>query len=367
MSDRLPVRDRTLVLRILVPRLEARLRDKMKECEERAAAAASSNSNNNNNNTPAPAPATTPDSYLDLEGVTCQPTEARHRTLWEFCCDGARYPATLVNLPCPIELHKTHDHAMYYKSVDVAQMLIVYEDDMALEEAQEQPTDGYPSYYHSGVTPPMHRVVERRFATREHERIAPPRRNVAAVERELVQLMGQLHKDEKVKKVKIPKAGTSSSHTQARVLEEVTEEIVNYEPWMDDYGRQPQGVQFDADDQICSAHPEVWLKPEDILAIQNEAAEAKRKQLEEQQQLQRKKRQDAENIPAAKPKKGIASKKNRPEPVVNLQQQQEMVDDVTLAASMMAAGDGNDLLGVDEDFFKEFDLDDDDMNFDEMN
>ena len=41
----------------------------------------------------------------------------------------------LVNLPCPVELQKTHDHAMYFKCADVAQMLIVYEDTMALDEA----------------------------------------------------------------------------------------------------------------------------------------------------------------------------------------------------------------------------------------
>ena len=34
MGDRLSVRDRTLILRVLVPGLETRLRDKMKEVEK---------------------------------------------------------------------------------------------------------------------------------------------------------------------------------------------------------------------------------------------------------------------------------------------------------------------------------------------
>lgn len=91
MNDRAPIRDRTLILRILVPGLEARLRDKMKEVEERAGEQKVK---------------TDGSSYLDIEGVTCEPTPARNRTLWNFHADGATYPAKLVNLPCPVELMK---------------------------------------------------------------------------------------------------------------------------------------------------------------------------------------------------------------------------------------------------------------------
>jgi transcription initiation factor TFIID subunit 7 len=152
MGDRLPIRDRTLILRILVPGLEQRLRDKMKEVEEDVGATIgpaggrpitpflTTGTHNNNNNK---------ETLLDLDGVMCEPTQDGS-TLWNFHCDGATYPARLVNLPCPIEIHKTHDHAMYYKCCDIAQMLIVYEDSMALDEADAYPTtDGYPSYYHS--------------------------------------------------------------------------------------------------------------------------------------------------------------------------------------------------------------------------
>ena len=138
---------------------------------------------------------------------------------------------------------KTHDHAAYFKCCDVAQMLIVYEDEMALEEADEKPVEGYPSYYHSGLTPPMKRVVERRFAAREHRAVPPPRAAVADVETELMELMEKLSKDEKNKrKNKVPTLTTA-----AKVLEEVEEEVVlDYQPWMDDNGRQPQGIEFDA-------------------------------------------------------------------------------------------------------------------------
>lgn len=150
MSDRLPIRDRTLILRILVPGLEQRLRDKMKEVDDDfgvssggGGGAPSATSSSTNNNT------TQKETLLDLDGVTCEPT-GDASTLWNFHCDGATYPARLVNLPCPVEIHKTHDHAMYYKSCDIAQMLIVYEDSMALDEADAYPkTEGYPTYYHS--------------------------------------------------------------------------------------------------------------------------------------------------------------------------------------------------------------------------
>jgi transcription initiation factor TFIID subunit 7 len=229
MNDRAPIRDRTLILRVLVPGLEARLRDKMKELEDQqqqqqqqsrgGGGTNDSNSaaapNNYNNGGGGGASGANKESYLDLDGVTCEPTPARNRTLWNFHCDGATYPARLVNLPCPIELHKTHDHAMYYKCVDVCQMLIVYEDDMALEEAEFVAVEGFPSYYHSGITPPLRKVVERRFAAREHRAMAPPRAAIVDVESELTDLMENLAKDEKNKrKSKVP---TLSSATKVLV------------------------------------------------------------------------------------------------------------------------------------------------------
>jgi transcription initiation factor TFIID subunit 7 len=188
------VRDRTLVLRILVPGLETRLRDKLREMKETAAER--------------PSPAHTSESdkgvLLDLDGVRCEPTQDGS-TLWNFHCDGATYPARLVNLPCPVELHKTFDHAIYTKAADIAQMLIVYEDLMALDEADAYPkTEGFPSYYHSGLTPPMKRVVERKFALREHAAVPPPRNEVIDVENEVYELMCKISKEKNNKRNKVP-------------------------------------------------------------------------------------------------------------------------------------------------------------------
>jgi transcription initiation factor TFIID subunit 7 len=347
MNDRAPIRDRTLVLRILVPGLEARLREKMKDTEEEASSSSAAGGGAASNNNASSGK----DRILDLDGVTCEPTQARNRTLWNFHCDGATYPAVLVNLPCPVEIHKTHDHAAYYKSVDVAQMLIVYEDDMALEEAAEKPVEGFPSYYHSGLTPPTRRIVERRFAAREHKAAPPPHAAVREVEGDLLQLMEKIAVKDKNEKSssagrrnKIP----TLTATTNKVLEEVVEDIVDYEPWMDDYGRQPGGVDFDADEQLCSAHPEVWLRPEAI------------RQIKDQHEVRNNKNKKTAFAAAAietetkqkEPKKGIPSKKKS---------KAEHVDDVTAAALMVSeGGDDIDDLLMNDDMFA-FELDEEDM------
>lgn len=212
--ERQGIRDRTLILRILVPGLETRLRDKMKEVEEAEAERAATSKSPSNNKEAT--------SILDLEGVACEPTKDAS-TLFNFIADGRTYPARLVNLPCPIEMHKTHDHAMYYKCVDVSQMLIVYEDTMALDEADAYAkVEGFPSYYHSGLTPPMKRVVEKRFNKQEHAVVPPPRLEVNDVEKELLDLMGKISK-EGGKRNKVPSLA-SAQHAN-KVLEEVVEEV----------------------------------------------------------------------------------------------------------------------------------------------
>jgi transcription initiation factor TFIID subunit 7 len=349
MNDRLPIRDRTLILRILVPGLEARLRDKMRETEERERRIPSAVSNSNIS-----VSSNSKERILDLDGVACEPTPARNHTLWNFHCDGATYPARLVNLPCPVELHKTHDHAAYYKCSDVAQMLIVYEDEMALEEsAEEKPIEGFPSYYHSGLTPPMRRVVERRFARREHPAAPPPRAAVADVETEIIGLMERIATSEKAavsstnkqqQKNKVPQLTSAN-----KVFEEVVEDVVDYEPWMNDFGRQMAGVEFDGDDQQCSLHPEVWLNPEAIRAIKEvELEELKKKQAAADKKQAKKNAKKLEKESAAtNTKKGIPSKKKSMEAAM---------DEVTAAAMMVhEGGDEVDLLDDDNFLGLEFD------------
>jgi transcription initiation factor TFIID subunit 7 len=293
MYDRNMLRDRTLILRILDDRLRERLTEKMTALEKSHYAGASlANENkvknaaanslqhddvthsmiptmNNDGSAGAASDPKKEGHVFDLEGVTCEPAIKSHNdahqapdgeyTLWNFICDGATYPARLTNLPCPVEIHKTHDHVMYYKCTDVAQMLIVYEDDAAMEEAESSPgyhVDGFPSYFHSGLTPPMHKVVERRFKERDHAPLPPPCQNVHQMELEILDLISRITSsaDGKIK----PKRGPGTS-VQIKVVEEIEDEIVPWEPWMDYYGKEPNGIKFEEGDMVSNAHPEIWL------------------------------------------------------------------------------------------------------------
>lgn len=325
MNDRLPIRDRTLILRILVPGLETRLRDKMALA----------------------APPKTSETILDLEGVTCEPSTARNNTLWSFNCDGATYPAKLVNLPCPVEVQKTLDHASFYKCSDVAQMLIVYEDEKALEEADERPVDGYPSYHHSGLTPPMNRVVERRFAAREHSPVAPPRTVVQDVENDIIKLMEDLANNEKTsnKRNKAPVLTTANKE-----FVEVEEEVVYYEPWMDGFGDAPGGVEFEAGDQQSQLHPELWLSAETIQKVRELEAEDVTKKKEKSQSKMASKKQ------STKPPKVKKEKKAVNEPPTSTSDQLE-----DIARAVLQAGD----VDIGADFFTDNDLDFG-FNFDDM-
>jgi transcription initiation factor TFIID subunit 7 len=349
------------------------MNQKMKEAEDVEVPGADNNNpsrdNNRNSNNNSSNSSNNKETLLDLDGVACEPTQDSS-TLWNFHCDGATYPARLVNLPCPVEVHKTHDHAMYYKSCDIAQMLIVYEDSMALDEADAyQKSDGYPSFYHSGITQAMKRVVERRFAFREHQPGTKyPRNEVADVEKELHEVMCKISKEGgKGRKLKIPSLATAQH--QNKILQEVEEEVVDYEPWMDNYGTVEKGITFDATDQIASMHPEIWLSAEIIKEIKQkekakEEEEEKKRQKEKEKKQKRKKKKEQKAAAAAlaaaavpeKPK-GIASKKNV-----------AAIDEVTAAASMaLARGSGDFILDDDDDLDLGFDMDNLEFdNFDGM-
>jgi len=338
--DRNIVRDRTLVLRVLVPGLHTSLNDKINSKKEgddsqsslsisAAAAAAPSNSSSSHQRINA-------DQLLNLEGVTCLPSSSGS-TLWHFRCDGATYPARLVNFPCPIEVHKTHDHANYHKAADIGQMLIVYEDEYAMEEAENEKgytVDGFPSYYHSGLTPPMRRVVQRKYLSRFEERdmkpAPPPKSEVTEVEKELQDLMAKLSTGKQKGK---QKKGASST-ARERIIEEVEEEIVDYEPWMG------EGGVFTIED--AKMHPEWWLSKiemreieaankvvkEDKRRKEQEAADAakeaqaqenikqeakakRKKEKRDKKEKRKKKEEEAAAVDGKKPRKGIASRKNR--------------------------------------------------------
>jgi len=86
--------------------------------------------------------------------------------------------------------HRTFDRVTTYKSSDVAQILVVYEDEEARDraEAEARPRKegdlflGHPS----GLTPPTHNVTRRRFAKTKGKLETFARTEVDAVEQELM-------------------------------------------------------------------------------------------------------------------------------------------------------------------------------------
>ena len=357
------VRDRTLVLRVLVPGLHTRLSDKL-QAKEEGADGSNSNANNSSSGTGnSSSSSSASDQILNLEGVACLPSSAGS-TLWNFRCDGATYPARLVNLPLPVEVHKTHDHATYHKSADIGQMLIVYEDEYAMEEAENEKgykIEGFPSYYHSGLTPPMKRVVQRRFRARFEEReskaIPPPPKEVADVERGIQELITQLTSKPGKQKGRgrggsAAAASTSASSTvttKEKVIEEIEDEVVDYEPWME------SGKIYTIED--AKKHPEWWLTKEELKEIETaRKAEEDEKQRKAEKALEKKKRKEEKKkkkqeekaaAAAAAAGSGSGSKKKKGIPSLSSRmsaEEAEPIDDVEAAARLINQGNEDDFL-----------------------
>ena len=150
----------------------------------------------------------------------------------------ARHPHLRVHPSprSPVEVHKTFDHANYHKSADIGQMLIVYEDEYAMEEAKNE--RGYrvdlPVVLPLGVDPPHEEggaasiPVEVRGARREARPAAEVGR--VLVERELVEMMSKLSTG---------KGKPKRMGGKGREMTEVEEEVVDYEPRMGEGGGSP--------------------------------------------------------------------------------------------------------------------------------
>ena len=221
----------------------------------------------------------------------------------------------------PVEVHKTHDHANYHKSSDIGQMLIVYEDEYAMEEAEAERNyriEGFPSYYHSGLSPPMHRVVQRRFLARFEERdtrpCPPPPEDVSIVEEELLNLiMKSTSIAKKAGKSKGSNGGSGgggggrmmvetaqSTMMKGKVIEEIEEEIVDYEPWMGEGGEV-----YTVED--AKLHPEWWLTRAEMKEI-----EANKLATMEKNKLEREQNQKQRLIPSSVEKMSMGDEKLKP-------------------------------------------------------
>jgi transcription initiation factor TFIID subunit 7 len=100
---------------------------------------------------------------------------------------GKHYAASLVDLPCVTESHKSWDRKNFFKVADIHQMLIVTKQVSSPAEAKEAPppegVDTKNWQWPHGLTPPLHQVRKRRFRKRISNR------TIEAVEEEVERLL----------------------------------------------------------------------------------------------------------------------------------------------------------------------------------
>ncbi|KAJ3241181.1 hypothetical protein HDU81_001577 [Chytriomyces hyalinus] len=93
----------------------------------------------------------------------------------------ARYPMTLVDLPCIIESHKTWDNRQLYKIADISQMLVVESKNSSHAYVPREKADEF--VWPHGISAPLLHVRKRRFRKRISKRA------IENVEREVERLL----------------------------------------------------------------------------------------------------------------------------------------------------------------------------------
>jgi transcription initiation factor TFIID subunit 7 len=100
---------------------------------------------------------------------------------------GNQYAATLVDLPCIVESHKSWDKKGFFKVADIHQMLVVTKRIKNQDEAKSaDPPEGVNKsnwQFPHGLTPPLYHVRQRRFRKRVSNR------TIEAVEEEVERLL----------------------------------------------------------------------------------------------------------------------------------------------------------------------------------
>ncbi len=102
---------------------------------------------------------------------------------------GKHYAATMVDLPGVVEGMKSWDRRGWWKTADIARMLLVLGQVPTEEAAQMMPLppaiDPKTHQYSHGLTPPLHHARRRRFRKRVHAK------TIEAVEDEVERLLGE--------------------------------------------------------------------------------------------------------------------------------------------------------------------------------
>jgi hypothetical protein len=213
----------------------------------------------------------------------------------------------LLNLPTPLEAHKTIDNKIFLKAADIGQMLQVFkkEKERDLMKSRICKTS-HGDYAPSGLTPPTYDIVKRRFEmTRINEDTFLPYK-IRQVTEEILTLGQQTNPKEEGSGgvgsssgaggggggggTKGPKMSKKAQKEQAkrdkeagihhdenkseniRKIEKITEEIVDFEEWMVDPSNPTKGRTIiidgknwsSADAQLLIHHPELLITEEDM-------------------------------------------------------------------------------------------------------
>eukprot|EP00937_MAST-01D_sp_MAST-1D-sp2_P000338 g338.t1 len=190
------------------------------------------------------------------------------------------FPATLVDMPCVLELLQTHDHADYFKTGDVGQMLLVHEGEAEREQLETRLAEHSARFKEvlrssgcatgfcmpSGLTPPTDEVVRRNFAgVFQHSAAEFPRAAVMEAE----EVAEALRKRDSHPGRRGGRGGGRGGAGQGAggggggggadwELVETSEEIVDFAPWMlNDRSDMGSGKTVPGTNALVREHPEL--------------------------------------------------------------------------------------------------------------
>ncbi|CAN8063465.1 unnamed protein product [Agarophyton chilense] len=158
-----------------------------------------------------------------------------------FTIDGKQYPASLMDLPCIVETHKTADKRTFYKSGDLHQVLVV-----------RMPDESAPKQTHllDGITPATKGAAKR---------LKPPKRFFTRDEVELI--------ERRIKYVIDHKTSFTQKKTQDNPTEEeevvIEEETINAQPGKNAADSSKSGTDGDANGTTSTGKPPL---PVDVAA-----------------------------------------------------------------------------------------------------
>ena len=195
-----------------------------------------------------------------------------------------------MNLPTPLEAHKTLDNKIFLKAADIGQILQVFKKEKERETMKSRICKTpYGDYAPSGITPPTQDIVKRRFEfTRMNEDTFIPYQirqitdeitsfgssaTASSESKALTTTKSKRSKESKKEQQQQDKekGGGEDSRQEQRKIERVIEEVVDFEEWMVDPTNPMRGrtIVLDGldwstpDAALLLMHPELLMTEED--------------------------------------------------------------------------------------------------------